>query len=1290
MELRAVKYGGVRAVGRDLWACSRGEYGDCEKTLSAEEGDAAISLGRVEPPEVPVSWAPFLTHDKYSAEYLSVGAFPGSLPRAAVLKDVHARRTLTQFVLLSRPRRDRQPTPDSEFVAAVLSKFLRRGHAPPPTLGVERAALESERLLESAERLHAPRADGRQPIEIGWKLEGSVSANAVVSSSLGRQGFELDPYFRYDARDPGLSTRLTEAEDAFLRDWAPAELGNRAGHWFVPQAPMDALLATSGEAPPQSDQRVDFLFCHPSAKPFVIEIDGDSHQRQRGLDRVRDRQLAAAGVDVVRIPNAEVLCGEGPHLDGVRARCREAVAETVRPSPLENVVLRCVRATWVQFALLRAIGQGLLLPKRRWELRFEAADAVVGAGVRDLLDLLSAAEDIYGLTATPNLCVVRMPDRSRSLRWAGAVWEEEEDRQVDPEAHDTDRLRIRVETDASPFHRISGPGTDAREPPDLILRPACVPGEISMQDHLGHIPLRRAREGLPGHALRTFLRHGFRKFEFREKQAEAVHNALRGNDCIVLLATGAGKSLIYQLAGLLQPGVTLVVAPLIALIEDQQRGMERHGLDRAAGIHSGLDSEAQEGVMACLREGAGHFLLIAPERLQNREFRKELRALVDDVSVNLNVVDEAHCVSEWGHDFRPAYLSLGPNLRQLTTGSDEPEKPPPILGLTGTASRAVLRDTLADLGIDRRRSDAVIRPDSFDRQELAFRIVRHRSRDEARGAIPGILRRLPRALRIPRSRFFIPRGRDTQAGIVFCRTVKGRDGITETSNLVEKATGRKAALYSGGKPKTFHGGGAAWARRKREEARRFIENEAPILVATKAFGMGIDKPNIRFIVIHGVPGSLEEFYQLAGRAGRDQRQSECVLVASEWDQEETETMLADGRGFDAVRDEYRNWSLQRQFTDDLANQLFFHCSNFAGLERDLQDIEGVLRELPDPWKEVPNQRIPFAPKQGRTEGAIYRLRRIGVVSDYRRVGRAFEVDITRPDRDSWCEVLSDYLRTVLPGTSRPYRRRVEQVPDGPPRTVVRSLARILLDFTYDHIERSRRRMMSEALRWAREARTDAEIRRRLLDYLQEGVGFEQISELADEPDIDIRKWWQFLREKAVSGVEAGELRGIFIRVLESDPEHPGLRLARGVAETWCSDRDDAVAAGEMVAAFRQLDRLEVDPSQVMKWAEDAVEFVAEDTERGRPLAFPLAYALSSVTADRDASRNAPCISGLARYRRRLLGDLARGSGDSKAETVFKSALIGDTWGHMETRMPMIRSWLGRDEPARIATQGEPE
>lgn len=338
---------------------------------------------------------------------------------------------------------------------------------------------------------------------------------------------------------------------------------------------------------------------------------------------------------------------------------------------------------------------------------------------------------------------------------------------------------------------------------------------------------------------------------------------------MVLLPTGAGKSIIYQLAGLLMPGLTLVVDPINALIEDQVEGLHAYGIDRAVPITGDIDRVERERLLWRVERGEYLFVLHSPERLQSPQFRSALRALAESSLVNLAVIDEAHCVSEWGHDFRPAYLNLGNNLRRFGAGGAQ--SPPPLLALTGTASRAVLRDMLTDLGIDRGRSEALVRPHSFDRPELHFEIAHTSPKEDPRAALRGVLNALPGKLGLPRTEFFRPAGRDTASGIVFVPTVTARTySVRDARGIVQNATGSEVTVYSGSSPsRDSRDRSGSWNEEKRRNASAFKTNRVPVLVATKAFGMGIDKPNIRYTVHFGMPMSLESFYQEAGRAGRD-------------------------------------------------------------------------------------------------------------------------------------------------------------------------------------------------------------------------------------------------------------------------------------------------------------------------------------------------------------------------------------------------------------------------------------
>ncbi|MFN0250920.1 MAG: RecQ family ATP-dependent DNA helicase, partial [Kofleriaceae bacterium] len=323
---------------------------------------------------------------------------------------------------------------------------------------------------------------------------------------------------------------------------------------------------------------------------------------------------------------------------------------------------------------------------------------------------------------------------------------------------------------------------------------------------------------------------------FRPGQAEAFEHLLANEDLLAVMPTGSGKSLLYQLTSMVVPGVTVVVSPLIALIKDQLDKMVSKGVS-AAKIDSTLTVRQKREVDALIRAPGGKLLLTTPERMAVPEFREYLKEACGGVGVSRFVVDEAHCVSQWGHDFRPAYLSLRKALEDVGR--------PPVLATTATAPPHVRDDILFQLGIE----GATTVTTTFDRPNLHYEVIVFSDDDEKMRTLVTLLKKLPRP------------------GIVYCATVK------KVEELYEALTrwGIKVGKYHG-----------RMNKKERDDSQNAFMDPASdiIMVATNAFGLGVDKPNVRNVLHYHVPGSLEAYAQEAGRGGRDGKPARCVLLFS--------------------------------------------------------------------------------------------------------------------------------------------------------------------------------------------------------------------------------------------------------------------------------------------------------------------------------------------------------------------------------------------------------------------------
>ena len=364
--------------------------------------------------------------------------------------------------------------------------------------------------------------------------------------------------------------------------------------------------------------------------------------------------------------------------------------------------------------------------------------------------------------------------------------------------------------------------------------------------------------------LEDALKHHFGYQTFRSGQLEIIQQLFLGKDSLVLMPTGGGKSMCYQLPAVLLPGVTIVVSPLIALMKDQVDGLTRQGIS-AAFINSSLEQETINDIFQRLSRGEIKLLYIAPERLKNYYFMQGLLSM----QISLFAIDEAHCISQWGHDFRPAYTQLHSIKQQFPSV--------PVMALTATADVTTRKDILLQLGLN----DPYIHLDSFDRPNIRFTLA-----DKYKGEHQVL-------------RYIQKRGDD--CGIVYCNS----------RWQVEKLS--KMLAGSGINCSAYHAGMETEMRNIVQDG--FAKDNIQVVVATVAFGLGINKSNIRFVIHFEPPRTLESYYQEIGRGGRDGLPAEALFLYDEKDVDRISKRIADGDNEERVNVEQQRFQAMKGFIE---------------------------------------------------------------------------------------------------------------------------------------------------------------------------------------------------------------------------------------------------------------------------------------------------------------------------------------------------------------------------------------
>lgn len=725
-------------------------------------------------------------------------------------------------------------------------------------------------------------------------------------------------------------------ESSFEKDFVSKYLTGTESQYLIqilePQRPLSSIV----NIPDQrfcKDQRVDFAFEIPYGEAktgFIFELDGLPYHTnifQKLRDERRDRMTSSNGWDTYRLEqlkeysfldNWKQEASLHKYLSIIKRNNQKTISGCWKDTL--QIVLSPLAIARVERMLLQALMTGALdINAAKWNILVVERDvpcaAVAIENFKEAYNKMSALDGTNDILPQIHLSIVSTKEFADSKLHLEnpvrtAISEKDFDLCLDIS------MLLRDNIDALPLNvRAKVVYVIRSSHYQKRKRTVCSAANIQYppfvkKDTTGNYIAIKEREEV----LTYFLQNIFRKPSFRNGQLPILSRSLSDRTTIGLLPTGGGKSLTYQLSSMLQPGVTIVVDPLVSLMVDQVRGLHEIRIDASDCVNASMDGKEKSKKLNQLQNGSLQFMLLSPERYMMENFRESLITMAEKNNIYFayGVIDEVHCVSEWGHDFRTSYLHLGRNMiNYMKTKSGRPLS---IIGLTATASFDVLADVERELTLGNKLtidSDTIVRPENDSRPELTYRIVNVESNYDSlcEGYNPYILkvkddwalkdivaeskkRKMYELLqKIPvdietqndiddnkachlkdftPTSFFMAdvNGKYKNAGIVFCPHAHGTFGVLDNVSGTHKGISTGLIDECQGKLKvgTFVGGDNPSG-----DMKSFNENDLNMMVATKAFGMGIDKPNIRYTIHINHPSSIEGYVQEAGRGGRDKK-----------------------------------------------------------------------------------------------------------------------------------------------------------------------------------------------------------------------------------------------------------------------------------------------------------------------------------------------------------------------------------------------------------------------------------
>lgn len=964
---------------------------------------------------------------------------------------------------------------------------------------------------------------------------------------------------------------------------------------MIPEAKISDIVPNARKV--FEGQRVDF-FC-PSAK-LVIEIDGSQHKtkEQRVLDEQRNEYLYVHGYHTVRIPTTDLQDSIKirPYIEKIKVRIKEFSAlfdqyeRSYRKCINQKIdkEMELIATMRLQITLLHMCLNGMIsLADNVWNISIKNHE-VSGYEHAAIEDMFLWIENICCMAGIPFKRPFVVVEQKEELTRAKTS---------------SIRIEMSVLKRGTPCNTNTGwvcVYNSWRQDIDYFVMHIArrINYNLYQEDSDGNNGEGQQEQfNSKRKALRFVLKNIFGFEEFRNGQERIVINALGGRDTIGVLPTGSGKSLCYQLAVLLQPCISFCVCPIKSLMLDQDLNLKRRGISRTAFLSSDLSDQERNQVQQSFSSGKYWLVFVSPERFQSTTFRKYLSdmTLKRQLKFAYAVLDEVHCVSEWGHDFRVSYLNLTKTIRHYCSGIT-------MFGLTATASYNVLKNILIEFQMKNKRD--VISTPSFTRTELYFEVIKIGVPNERMYKNDSLMVKVRKTSKYKELKRLLnyyvnifrnllhDEGNKSRCGIVFFPFVNGPFGCYGVSETLKEDFEADIRFYSGEEPKDYICPDKIFDDYKKQVQEDFKENKFTLLCATKAFGMGIDKPNVRYTIHHGIPSSLESLYQEAGRAGRDRQKATCTVIYNpEIDtvRKEVEDVLK----AESTIEELQQIVQEHRFDGrDAIRQMVLMAGGMTTHDAEKMEIIKLLGGYA-----FPNARnVRIRADKGmhdalqETQKYLYHLSLIGVVADWTVdwKGNSVGVDFCDYSKESVFKYTEQYIRN--------YETDYELTKDLNYEKEIRSIEErgetleinnnyIMVAFTvfwewyYNNIIYSRKQALKNVLdacdSFTKESADD--FKDKMEAYFRLGDISDKLGVVADEPR-EYKNWFKIINVDIIKKEKIGNILMGLNRFLESYQNNVGLNFISGLLNMMNQHFDDAngkerlFRALRTIATFKQADK----------------------------------------------------------------------------------------------------------------------